>query len=147
MNEQRPKSRGTGRRPKVVIAAESLERLELLAERSARRNPALAGLLMEEIGRARVVPAAKLPAEVVAIDRAVTYRDETTDLEKTVTLVFPEEADIACGRVSILTPIAVALIGLSEGDRFHWHARDGKRRTLSVLRVTAAALTEGQGAG
>jgi regulator of nucleoside diphosphate kinase len=134
MNAQRPTSRG-GRRPRIVIAADCLNRLEALAERAIERDPDLADRLLGEIGRARIVPAAKLPANVVAIGRAVTYRDETTGRETTVTPVFPEEADIACGRISILTPIGVALIGLAEGASLHWDTRDGKRRVLTVLRV------------
>lgn len=63
---------------------------------------------------------------MVAIGRAVTYRDETTGQEKTVTPVFPEKADIACSRISVLTPIGVALIGLAEGASLHWDTRDGK---------------------
>ncbi|MEC7257437.1 MAG: GreA/GreB family elongation factor, partial [Pseudomonadota bacterium] len=104
MNAQRSTSRGIGRRPRVVINAESLDRLEALAEGAIQRNPDLADRLLGEIGRARIVPAAKLPPNVVAIGRAVTYRDESTGQEKTVTPVFPEDADIASGRISILTP-------------------------------------------
>ncbi|MBY6058609.1 nucleoside diphosphate kinase regulator [Leisingera daeponensis] len=135
MTEKRPASRGTARRPKVVIAADCLDRLEALAEGAIPRDPDLADRLLEEIGRARIVPGAKLPANVVAIDRPVTFRDEATGQEKTVTPVFPENADIERGRISILTPIGVALIGLSEGASLHWDTRDGKRRVLTVLRV------------
>ena len=80
---------------------------------------------------------------VVAIGRAVTYRDESTGQEKTVAPVFPEDADIARGRISILTPIGVALIGLAEGASLHWDTRDGKRRVLTVLHVTPKDVSEG----
>ncbi|KAA8606071.1 nucleoside diphosphate kinase [Salipiger aestuarii] len=143
MNEQRSTSRGTGRRPKIVIGADCLDRLEALAEGAIQRSPDLADRLLGEIGRARIVPAAKLPPNVVAIGRAVTYRDETTAKENTVTPVFPEDADIARGRMSIMTPIGVALIGLAEGASLHWDTRDGKRRVLTVLHVAAQDATEG----
>ena len=99
--------------------------------------------LLGEIGRARIVPAAKLPQNVVAIGRAVTYRDESNGQEKTVTPVFPEDADIARGRISILTPIGVALIGLAEGASLHWDTRDGERRVLTVLHVATQDVPEG----
>ena len=143
MNKQRSTPRGTGRRPKVVIGADCLGRLEALAEGAIQRNPDLADRLLGEIGRARIVPAAKLPKNVVAIGRAVTYRDETTGQEKTVTPVFPEDADIASGRISILTPIGVALIGLAEGASLHWDTRDEERRVLTVLHVTSQDAPEG----
>lgn len=147
MTVQRSTSRGTGRRPKVVIDAESLDRLEALAEGAIQRNPDLADRLLGEIGRARIVPAAKLPPNVVAIGRAVTYRDESTGQEKTVAPVFPEDADIARGRISILTPIGVALIGLAEGASLHWDTRDGERRVLTVLHVAVQDASEGLEAG
>ncbi|GAD56668.1 nucleoside diphosphate kinase regulator [Limimaricola cinnabarinus] len=142
MNAQRSISRGGGRQPRIVIGADCLDRLEAVAERAIVRDPDLADRLLGEIGRARIVPAAKFPSNVVAIGRAVTYRDEATDQEKTVTLVFPEEADIACGRISVLTPIGVALIGLAEGASLHWDTRGGKRRVLTVLRVVREDVAE-----
>ena len=143
MNKQLSTSRGTGRLPRVVISADCLERLEALAEGAIQRNPDLADRLLGEIGRARIVPAAKLPQNVVAIGRAVTYRDESTGQEKTVTPVYPEDADIARGRISILTPIGVALIGLAEGASLHWDTRDGERRVLTVLHVASQDAPEG----
>lgn len=143
MNEQRSTSPSTGRRPKVVIGADCLGRLEALVESAIQRNPDLADRLLGEIGRARIVPAAKLPQNVVAIGRAVTYRDESTGQEKTVTPVYPEDADIARGRISILTPIGVALIGLAEGASLHWDTRDGERRVLTVLHVASHDAREG----
>jgi regulator of nucleoside diphosphate kinase len=52
-----------------------------------------------------------------------------------VTLVFPGEADISRDRISILTPIGIALIGLSEGQSITWVTRDGRERGLTVLSV------------
>lgn len=143
MNKQRSTPRGTGRRPRVVIGADCLGRFEALAEGAIQRNPDLADRLLGEIGRARVVSAAKLPQNVVAIGRSVTYRDETTGQEKTVTPVFPEDADIAQGRISILTPIGVALIGLAEDASLHWDTRDGEPRVLTVLHVVSEDAPEG----
>lgn len=137
MTEKPHTSRATGRRPRLVIGAEALVRLEALAQGAFQRNPDLADELLEELGRAKIVPEAKLPANVVAIGRPVTYRDESTAQEKTVTPVYPEDADIASGRISIMTPIGVSLIGLAEGATFHWETRDHKRRLLTVLRVGA----------
>ncbi|MCA2009728.1 nucleoside diphosphate kinase regulator [Tritonibacter mobilis] len=143
MHKQRNMPRGTGRRPRVVIGDDSLARLEALAEGAIQRNPDLADRLLGEIGRARIVAEAKVPQNVVAIGRAVTYRDETTGQDKTVIPVYPEEADIARGRISILTPIGVALIGLAEGASLYWDTRDGERRVLTVLDVAHQNAPEG----
>lgn len=135
MRKTQTTSRTADRRPKIVISLESLDRLEALAERALPRDPDLGNLLLDELARARTVPASKLAPNVVEIGRKVTYRDDATGQEKTVTPVFPEEADIARGLISVLTPIGVALIGLTEGASLHWNTRDGERRRLTVLHV------------
>lgn len=136
---QSPKPAGRpvklGRHPKIVIDDATLHRLEALTDGAMMRNPALADRLLEELSLARIVPTGKTPAAIVAIGRPVTYRDETTGLERTVTLVFPEDADIARNRISVMTPIGVALMGLAQGAAFYWDTRDSQRRTLTVIRV------------
>lgn len=127
------------RAPKIVINADDLAHIEALAEGAMVRNPALADRLFEEIGRARIAAPGKMPTNVVSVGSTVTYRDETTGLEKSVKLVFPEDADISRHQVSLMTPIGVALLGLAEGSAFYWDTRDNKRRTLTVIRVESAS--------
>lgn len=143
MRETRSNPQASVPQPEVVIDAESMNRLEALADGAFRRTPDLADRLLEELGRARVVSPSELPSNVVAIGRAVTYRDESTSQEKTIVPVFPEEADIERDRISILTPIGVALIGLTEGASFPWDTRDGERRLLTVLRVAELDAADG----
>ena len=50
-------------------------------------------------------------------------------------LVYPGEADIAAGRVSVLTPIGTALIGLAEGQSIVWQTRTGVSKRLTVLKM------------
>ncbi|RKF14768.1 nucleoside diphosphate kinase regulator [Roseovarius spongiae] len=124
--------------PKIVINEDDLDHIEALAEGAMQRNPALADRLLVELGRARIVKADKMPGNVVSIGNRVTYRDERTGQEKTVTLVYPEKADISRQRVSVMTPIGVALLGLAEGAEFQWDTRDDQNRLLTVVRVEAA---------
>jgi hypothetical protein len=46
------------------------------------------------------------------------------------------DADISEGKISVLTPVGTALIGLRKGQSIAWSARDGKRHALTVLDVT-----------
>ncbi len=123
-------------RPQVIVAAETMDRLERMVEAISARDPGLADRLLGELARARIVPVAKLPADVAGIGSAVTWRDESTGREQSAVLVWPEEADIAAGRASVLTPIGVALLGLRAGARFTWDTRAGETRELTVLSVT-----------
>ena len=63
------------------------------------------------------------------------FRDESTQATQTVTLVYPREADIAEGKVSVLTLIGTALIGLAEGQSILWQTRTGASKRLTVLKV------------
>lgn len=130
----------TKRNPKIVINADDLAHLEGLADGMMRRQPALADRLFDEIGRAKIVASAKMPRNVVSMGSSVTYRDETTGQEKSVTLVYPEEADITQLRVSVMTPIGVALLGLAEGTSFYWDTRENQRRMLTIISVEQPAL-------
>lgn len=124
--------------PRITIAADLLDHLEALASGAMTRQPDLADRLLTELARARIVQPAQMPADVVSIGNRVTYRDESNGREQVVTLVFPEDADIDAGRVSVMTPIGVALLGLQAGARFSWETRGGEMRDLTVVSVAPA---------
>lgn len=124
--------------PPVLLDAAYAERLHGLASTLLQRAPDVAERLLHEIERADVLPSSELPADVVNIGSDVTFHDEATGRTQTVTLVFPPDADIAAGRVSVLTPIGAALIGLAAGASISWETRTGEERTLTVTQVKAA---------
>jgi regulator of nucleoside diphosphate kinase len=57
-------------------------------------------------------------------------------------LVYPHEADVTAGKISVLTPIGAALIGLSVSQSIEWETNLGDRRSLTVLRVSPPAPGE-----
>lgn len=116
--------------PPITLGEADHRRLLALTEAGA--GPAED--LLAEIERAEVVPGEWLPADVVRMGSGVRYRTADGE-ERAVTLVYPGKADIASGRVSVLTPIGTALIGLRRGQSITWIARDGSRRVLTVLAV------------
>jgi regulator of nucleoside diphosphate kinase len=122
-------------RPPLVLGRADHQRLEQLAERSLDRDPDVAGPLLDELARARVVAAAQLPADAVAIGREVDYRDEATGRDRVVRLVWPADSDPDSAKVSVLTPVGAALIGLSAGQAIDWPLRDGRRHRLRVRAV------------
>lgn len=124
-------------RPPLVLDRADHRRLEQLAERALDRDPDVAGPLLDELARARVVAAAQLPADAVAIGREVEYRDEATGRDRVVRLVWPADSDPDHARISVLTPVGAALIGLSTGQAIDWPLRDGRRHRLRVRAVRA----------
>ena len=72
--------------------------------------------LEREIRRARIVDAARVPPHVVTMHSTVKIRDLGRGRSEVYTLVYPEEADLGAGRLSVLTPMGTALLGASVGD-------------------------------
>jgi regulator of nucleoside diphosphate kinase len=122
-------------RPPLLMSTEDHSRLSALAAAIERRYPMVGRLLAEETDRADVVPAAEVPAQTVMLGSVVEYRDATTGEERRVRVVLPAEADIAEGRISILSLVGAGLIGLSEGQSIDWPTGDGRLRRMTVLRV------------
>lgn len=91
--------------------------------------------LEEELMRAEVIPVADVPPTLVTMNSRVRYRDESTGREHDVTLCFPHDADVSNGRVSILAPIASALLGLVVGDEIEWPVPGGRTTRLRVLEI------------
>ena len=119
--------------PAIIVSVTDHHRLLGLAEAAEDRIPDVASVLQSEMERAQVVAADEVPDNVVRMGSIVEFSSDAG--QRRVTLVYPVEADIAEGRISILTPIGAALIGLSQGQSIAWTARDGRRHRLTVLEV------------
>lgn len=122
------------RKPVITISQTERERLLGLAESLAERNAELADTLFGELERARVVADGTVPENVVRIGSVVTYQPDGGE-PKTVTLVYPGDADIDQGRIGVTTPVGIALIGLSTSQSISWTARDGRSHDLTVVEV------------
>lgn len=88
--------------------------------------------LRRELERAIVVSSVALPPDVVTMNSRVVYTDETADVQRVVKIVYPRDADASEGRISVLSPIGTALLGLSVGQSIEWDFPDRSRRTLRV---------------
>lgn len=129
----------TSSRPPIIIADTERPPLYRLAASAANRLPHIADELLVELDRAEVMPARDMPFNTVRMNSYVRF---VTDkgVEHAVQLVYPEQANIVQDRLSILSIIGTALIGLSEGQSMTWTDRDGNGRTLTVLQVSQSRL-------
>lgn len=120
----------------IDVEAESLTNLALSIADSA---PQVSDLLLTEIERAQTHSADRIPADVVTMNAFVEFIDEASGADRTVQIVYPAQADISEGRISILTPVGAGLIGLREGQSIIWPDRDGRERKLSIVKVSQPA--------
>ena len=75
-----------------------------------------------------------MPADVVTMNSTVQLRDLHTNEVDTYTLVYPDCADIANHRLSVLAPIGTAILGYRVGDIIRWQVPAGWRK-LKVERI------------
>ncbi|MBO9589234.1 nucleoside diphosphate kinase regulator [Devosia sp.] len=125
--------------PAITLGRADHTKLNSLALASLERLPDLADRLLEELERAKVVADDKLPEGIVRMGSSITYVTNA-DKEQTVTLVYPADADIEAGRISVMTPIGTALVGLKAGQSITWRDRADKRHKLTVVSVLAPAI-------
>lgn len=142
----RVQARGRTAARGIFIADDDRSRLDALVRRALDQNAqqtvylaALAG----ELRRARVVPRSEVPPDVVTMHSTVRLRDLGTGDEETYTLVYPDEADIGAGKLSVLAPVGTALLGYRAGDVVEWPVPAGVTRfrveeVLSQPRPAAA---------
>jgi regulator of nucleoside diphosphate kinase len=122
------------RKPNIVVSHRDQDSLTTLATGAMTRFPEVAEELLFEMDRAEIVAPDAVPASVVQMGSWVVFSTDDGQTRRH-RLVFPGDADIAAGKISILTPIGTALIGLSEGQSIAWETRDGRMRRLTVVRV------------
>jgi len=103
--------------------------------------------LASELDIAEVVDSREVPPDVVTMNSRVIFDDVTTGKTAEVTLVFPYDADVQSGKVSVLAPVGTALLGLAEGDSIVWPFPDGSSHCLRVVAVTFQPEAEGPDAG
>jgi len=103
--------------------------------------------LVSELERADVVDSHDIPPDVVTMNSRVTFEDVASRKMTEVTIVFPHDADVQAGKVSVLAPVGTALLGLTEGDSIVWPFPDGSSRCLRVVAVTFQPEAEGSRAG
>ena len=82
--------------------------------------------LQDELAHATVVASRELPDDVISMRSRILI---TLDgKEKEFSLVYPDEADRATGKLSILSPIGTAIIGYRAGDVINWYTPGGLKR-------------------
>ncbi|SEL28510.1 GreA/GreB family elongation factor [Colwellia chukchiensis] len=113
-------------KPKLIISDEDYDRLHAMIEK--QDYVPSHDLLIDELERAKIVPKAKLPNNVVRMNSTVTFTMLSSQKTFALKLVYPHETTES-GTLSVLTPVGSALIGLSQGQEIEWPL-DNNRKTI-----------------
>jgi len=131
--------------PDITLTTRDAVRLARVLEEWRPKRADAARTLRDEIRRARIVPPRYINGEIVTMHSLVRCRDgagKTFD----VLMVYPGESVDGVENVSILSPLGIALLGLSEGQTREYKSEDGSRAAVTVLEVSfqpEANLLEG----
>jgi regulator of nucleoside diphosphate kinase len=90
--------------------------------------------LQREIDQAVIVESNKIAANTITMNSTVQLVDLDTDERMIVTLVYPENANMQEGKISVLAPVGTAILGCSEGETIQWEVPDGIR-SLKIDRI------------
>lgn len=122
--------------PPLTLTDRDMARLRDIAQRYASSSLSSAAEALElELDRAEVVSADRVPADVVTMHTRFSCRNLESGKMYEFVLVYPHEADAAEGRISVLAPVGLALIGLRVGSKIRWPLPDGRTTHLELLEV------------
>lgn len=113
------------------VDANRLSDLIMEARNKGYRGSTYLNDLAAELDRAILVEPKDIPEDVITMNSLVQLYDINQDEIINYTLVFPEEADVKKGKISVLAPIGTAMLGYRVGDEFEWKTPGG----VSHLRV------------
>ncbi|MEN6384039.1 MAG: nucleoside diphosphate kinase regulator [Phycisphaerales bacterium] len=99
--------------------------------------------LRGEIKKAKVVSPEHILGNVVTMNSKVKLQDLDTREEFVFQIVFPSEANIDEGKISVLAPIGTALLGYKVGDAVRWRVPYGIKK-LKIKEMLYQPESEGE---
>ncbi len=121
----------------VVLCEEDYKALSDLLNLSGSSGKPDEMTLAYELSRAIVIKDSAFPPNTIRIGSEVTVLDTAMNKEMKFQIVMPGKADMKTKKVSILTPMAAAIIGFREGDEVNWKMPSGMKH-LKVVSVENA---------
>lgn len=119
----------------ITVTAGDMRRLNALASSNEECFRQVARFLVRKMERATEVEDSTPLNGIIRMGSQVRYYDDKTGEVRDVVLVYPHEADITLKRISVLTPVGAALIGLSSGQSIEFSTPDNRSRSVTVLGV------------
>jgi len=89
---------------------------------------AVAEPLRGKLQHAQVVPSSAVPPDVVTMQSTVLLVNEDSGERRLLSLVYPQEAELAPGRLSVLDPLGMELFGARLGEHLVLADASGRQR-------------------
>ncbi len=121
----------------IIVSDTDIERLNHLVRdlRNSRfRDQAQVELLEQTLENAEVTSSARFPRNAIRMNSRFRVLDLGTRKKQIYTLVYPDEADVSSGSISVLAPVGIGLLGRRRGDTLEVDV-PGRIRRLRIERV------------
>lgn len=112
---------------------------ELILKSKNSTNTKEANQLSQELDRAIIRKESELDHSVIRINSHVTIEDVKAKKQMKIQIVLPSASDVKLGKISILAPLSVAIIGFKENDEVDWELPAGIK-TLKIIAVDNSAV-------
>ena len=104
--------------------------IQLVRDQNEPTQRGYVNILEEGLEVAEIVEPENVPPDVVTMRSKLQLKDLQTNEKRTYSIVFPTEADLDAGKISILAPLATALLGHRRGDVVEFQAPSRLRKLL-----------------
>lgn len=131
-----------------ILTMNDRERLLPLVDQARRSWLTYAPYLdafRSELRRTRALPSAQVPPDVITMNSRFVLSRPREEGSACYTLVYPEEQSPREGRISVLSPMGVALLGARAGEEVAWISSDGPE-VATVQRLLYQPEADGAGA-
>lgn len=116
---------------RIILTEADANQLRAILERGSRYGSIFTesiNRLTNELDRALIVAPAELPEDVITLNSSVEVEDLETGEALRYIVVPPDYADLAEGKISVLAPVGMALLGYRVGDEIEWPVPGGTAR-------------------
>ncbi|MEO7978543.1 GreA/GreB family elongation factor [Flavobacterium sp.] len=108
---------------------------ELILKSKNATNAKEIGQLSHELDRAIISKEDVLDSSIIRINSHVTIEDVKAQKQMKIQIVLPSASNVKEGKISILAPLSVAIIGFKENDQVDWELPAGIK-TLKIIAVS-----------
>jgi regulator of nucleoside diphosphate kinase len=130
--------------PQLILSETDARRVRVLLSSPPRGlEPEGLERLRREVENARIVPDNEVPEDVITVNSIVEIEDLEDGEVDTYTLVLPAEANPSQGKISLVAPLGMGMLGYREGDEFEWPVPGGTAR-YRVRKLLGNAAREGR---
>lgn len=115
----------------LTFTDHDVERLEEFLDGAQRLGPLKRNsleALAEELESGNIVPSRKIAPNIITLNTRVRLQDLDNGKNLEVTLVLPSSADFSAGRLSVASPLGIAILGYAVGDVVEYPVQSGIKR-------------------